>query len=87
MQMGRLLWVAMAGTCLLSSCSWIRHSGTKCREPLVPANSQNLPPLKASSGLNAPDTRNAIKVPALTEPEKPRSKSDPCLSQPPAYGS
>jgi uncharacterized lipoprotein len=87
MRMGRVLWVAVAGACLLSSCSWMRRGNDSCREPPVPANTENRPPLKAPAGLVAPDTRNAVKVPALTEPERPRSKSHPCLSLPPSYGS
>jgi hypothetical protein len=71
----------------LSSCSWIGRHGDKCRETAVPAGLQNHPPLKAGAGLDVPDTRNAVKVPELTEPEKPRTKSDPCLSMPPSYGS
>ena len=38
-------------------------------------------------GLDAPDTRNAIKVPPLNEPERPRVPGDPCLSQPPSFKS
>jgi uncharacterized lipoprotein len=83
----RTILVAMAAVCLLSSCSWWRRHGDKCREPVVPANTQNLPPLKAPPGLSAPDTRNGIKVPELPGEAKPHGKSDPCLSKPPTYGS
>jgi hypothetical protein len=73
---------------LTGSCSMVRKmtGSGKCREPLVPA-AREMPPLRAPAGLDAPDTRNAVKVPPLAEPEKPRGKDDPCLSQPPAYGS
>ncbi len=83
---GTLALVAVLA--LQGSCSIVRRfTGTgKCREPVVPAAVEN-PALKVPVGLNAPDTRNAVKVPALTEPEKPRGKTDPCLSQPPSYGS
>jgi uncharacterized lipoprotein len=87
MRMARLLCVVVAGACLVSSCSWTRRFSGRCREPAVPASTQNLPPLRASAGLDAPDTRNAVKVPPLGETAKPRTKSDPCLSQPPSYGS
>ena len=67
-------------------CSWFRHgSHSRCREPTVGAGSRNLPPLQVPAGLDAPDTRNAIKIPPLTEPERPRSLKDPCLSRPPSY--
>jgi uncharacterized lipoprotein len=70
----------------LSGCSWFHHGNrAKCREPVIGAGARNLPPLKVPAGLDAPDTRNAIKIPPLTEPEAPRSLKDPCLSSPPSY--
>ncbi len=72
----------------LAGCSWMHHgSGKRCREPPIGGNSQNLPPLKVPPGLDAPDTRNAIKVPPLNTPEAPRLPTDPCLSQPPSFKS
>ena len=79
--------VLLLASSLMSSCSWISRHGDKCREPVVPADVQNNAPLKAAAELDAPDTRNAIKVPELTEPEKPRDASVKCLSLPPSYGS
>jgi len=71
-----------------AGCSWFHHgSRAKCREPTIGANARNLPPLKVPSGLDAPDTRNAVKIPPLTEPEHPRGLKDPCLSSPPSYKS
>jgi uncharacterized lipoprotein len=71
-----------------TGCSWFHHgSRAKCREPAIGANAKNLPPLKVPPGLDAPDTRNAIKIPPLTEPERARTPKDPCLSSPPSYGS
>jgi hypothetical protein len=83
----RLLLIAVLVSSTQSSCAWIGRHGDKCREPSVPANVQNHAPLKAAAGLDAPDTRNAIKVPELTEPEKPGAASGKCLSLPPSYGS
>jgi uncharacterized lipoprotein len=81
--------VALVAVLLLQgSCSMVRRvtrSG-KCREPAVPAAVEN-PALRVPAGMDLPDTRNAVRVPVLTEPEKPRGKTDPCLSQPPSYGS
>jgi hypothetical protein len=82
----RSVWVALLAGLSLSSCSWMHRGGEKCREPLVPSNVQNNALLHAAPGLDAADTRNAISIPPLTEPEKPRAKSD-CLSLPPSYGS
>lgn len=75
-----------AAALVLSSCSWMhRDRVSSCRETTVVTEAKNLPPLKVPPGLDAPDTRNAIKVPDLNEPERPRGAREPCLSQPPSY--
>lgn len=84
-----LQWSAM-GLCIigLAGCSLLHRHGTHsvgCREPVIGRGAKNLPPLQVPPGLDAPDTRNAIKIPPLTEPERPRAPTDPCLSVPPRY--
>ena len=82
----RMAVVALA--VMASSCSWMhhgKHRHAKCMEPNIGAQARSLPPLKVPAGMDSPDTRNAIKVPPLTEPEQPRSAQDPCLSAPPSY--
>ena len=85
----RATW-AIVGVAMLSlgGCSWMHH-GRKagCREPGPGGNAENREPLKVPAGLDSPDTRNAIKIPPLTEPERPRTASEPCLSQPPKFKS
>ena len=49
------------------------------------AGAQELPPLKAPAGLDAPNTRNALKVPPLNTPERVRGRDEPCLDQPPPF--
>ncbi len=84
---GRMLCLLLA-VASLTSCSWMGFKGrAACREPQLPASLGNNAPLKVGAGQDLPDTRNAVRVPELNEPERPRSKSDPCLSRPPAYGS
>ena len=68
------------------SCSWIHRGGTSCRDPAIPVAAEDAP-LRVPAGREVPDTRNAIRVPPLNEPEKPRAPAAPCLSQPPSYGS
>jgi uncharacterized lipoprotein len=46
---------------------------------------KELPPLKAPPGLEAPDTRNALKVPELKTPERPRGRDEACLDTPPPF--
>jgi hypothetical protein len=82
-------WPYAALTALLlsqSSCSWLHRGTAKCREPPVPVAAET-GPLQTPAGLDAPDTRNAVKVPPLNEPEKPRAAADPCLSAPPSFDS
>jgi uncharacterized lipoprotein len=51
------------------------------------AGAQELPPLQAPAGLDAPNTRNALKVPPLNTPERVRGKDEPCLDIPPPFTS
>ena len=74
-----------------SGCASLHHKKSKsnqphCPEPALTADIKNMPPLRVPPGLDAPDTRNAIKVPALTEPQVARVATDPCLSSPPSFG-
>jgi len=68
-----------------AGCSWFRHGSPKCREPALPATTANGAPLRVPAGLAGPDTRGAVRIPALNEPEQPRGAKDPCLSAPPDY--
>ena len=43
------------------------------------SGARELPPLQAPPGLDAPNTRNALKVPPLNTPERERGKNEPCL--------
>lgn len=49
------------------------------------AGAKEMPPLKAPAGLEVPNTRNALKVPALTTPERVRGASEACLDSPPPF--
>jgi len=51
------------------------------------AGAKEMPPLKAPAGLEAPDTRNSLRVPALNTPERPRGRDEPCLDAPPPFTS
>jgi hypothetical protein len=68
----------------LTGCKVFRSS---CEAPPPPEEVATVPPLHVPEGLEAPDTRNALKIPELNEPAPPprRSKSEPCLEGPPAY--
>jgi hypothetical protein len=85
------LLVCCATVSVLSGCTvWDRmfHRRPKdagCVEKPFSQNTETRLPLKVPEGLSAPDTRNAIRVPDLTSPERMRARSEPCLSRPPSY--
>lgn len=77
---------------LLSGCAvwnkvFHRSHDNRCTEKPFAGNSSNLPGLRVPEGMTAPEQRNQIKIPTLNEPERPRAKTEPCLSQPPSYSS
>jgi uncharacterized lipoprotein len=71
---------------LLSGCGFFRASSATCRDDTVYIAAREEAPLRIPPGLEAPDTRNALKVPDLDVPEMPRA-ADKCLDAPPPYSS
>ncbi len=72
-----------AGFAVLPGCK--RLFASTCNKPQLYAEAQSLPPLRIPVGLDGPDTRAAMKIPDLNEPEAPRKPEDSCLEEPPAY--
>jgi hypothetical protein len=84
------LFVCCAMLPQLTGCSlynrvFHRHRTTGCTEKPFAQNTATRPLLKVPAGLSAADTRNAIKIPDLNTPERVRSKTEPCLAQPPSF--
>jgi uncharacterized lipoprotein len=77
--------VALALAAALSGCGIFRGSSSDCRDSAVYAGAESVEPLKIPAGLQAPDTRNALKVPDLKVPEAPRPAGAKCLDAPPPY--
>jgi hypothetical protein len=70
-------------TCLaLGAC---RHGPAACAKPGIYEQAQSIAPLRIPTGLEAPDTRGALRVPDLNEPAVARPAGSPCLDQPPRY--
>ncbi|MCW5573556.1 MAG: hypothetical protein KIT37_11055 [Steroidobacteraceae bacterium] len=67
----------------LGGCGVFKGSG--CDKPREYTNSESIPPLEVPAGLDLPDTRSAMRVPALDAVEKPRGPHEPCLDEPPLY--
>jgi len=74
-----MLLVFGAGTLLLAA--GCRSTGS-CRNSQAYAEAQEVPVLKMPAGLDGPDTREALQIPPLTEPEAPRPAKGPCLEEP-----
>ena len=67
---------------LLGGCGSL-FGGKSCHKPQVYEEAESLPPLQIPVGLDPMDTRGALKIPDLKEPEAPRPKDGPCLEEPP----
>lgn len=67
-----------------TSCkSWL-HS-TACLKPGAYVGARDEKPLQVPAGLDAPDTRAALKIPELKQPPKVRTAADGCLDAPPKF--
>jgi len=83
MRISSALLASILVTATLSGC---KSPLSQCRESNEDyAGAKELPPIQAPPGLEAPDTRNALKVPPLNAPERVRGKNEPCLSAPPPF--
>lgn len=73
-----------AMTLLAGGCKSLLHS-TACQKPGAYVDARNEAPLKVPAGLDAPDTRGALKIPELTQPARVRTAADGCLDAPPKF--
>ena len=74
--------------CATSGCNPFRRKNADlvCKGPEGYAEAKSVSPLQIPPGLEAPDTRNALKVPDLNTPEPPvRRQSEGCLDEPPQF--
>jgi uncharacterized lipoprotein len=86
MRIAGILLVALTATSGLSGC--FKSKMVSCNQTNKDyAGAQEMPPLQAPPGLDAPNTRNALKVPPLNTPERVRGKDEPCLDIPPPFSS
>lgn len=75
--------VLCASFTILPGCK--RLFAASCTKPQAYAQAESLPPLRIPVGLDGLDTRAALKIPELNEPEAPRAAGAPCLEEPPAF--
>ena len=75
-----LMIALMSSVALAGGCKSLSRS---CNNLAAYSQAQDLQPLKIPAGLDSPDTRAALKIPELNEPEVPRGPKDRCLEDPP----
>ena len=82
------LIISVAALAGLTGCHPFKHlrgSGA-CHDTKPYMRAGSIAPLKIPAGLDAPDTTNALHIPALTAPAPPaRKRTDPCLDEPPPF--
>jgi uncharacterized lipoprotein len=72
----------MACLALLGGCAWFGDKS--CHKPQVYEEAKAVPPLRIPAGLDGIDTRGALNIPELKEPEPPPPADNaPCLDEPP----
>jgi hypothetical protein len=70
----------------LTGCHLLHSSSKSCHNSKPYLKAESVAPLQIPSGLDAPDTANALHIPALNEPEPPaRHGKDPCLDEAPSF--
>jgi uncharacterized lipoprotein len=72
---------------VMSGCHVFSHATEKaCHGPQQYQKARSVPPLKVPTGLDAPDTTNALRLPTLHDPAPPpRKGTQPCLDEPPPF--
>ena len=79
----RILWLAPL-LLALSACHVFGINS--CHAPQAYLGAHSVAPLKTPAGLDAPETNNSLRIPALNEPAPPaRRGRDPCLDEPPSF--
>jgi uncharacterized lipoprotein len=82
----RAAWVLAAAVPALSGCQALHAlTARSCTKPRHYMLARSVAPLKIPIGLNAPNTRDSLVVPALKGPTPPPPAGQPCLDAPPSY--
>lgn len=68
---------------VLTGCRVLGPSYERCDDVPPYAGAKEDPPLAIPEGLDAPDTRSALRIPQLDAPPKPRDGR--CTDTPPSY--
>lgn len=83
MRIRHMAWAVAATMLGVAGCRSNGVDGGGCSQPREYTDSNSIPPLKVPAGFDGLQTRNAMSVPDLNTPERPRSPDEPCLDVPP----
>ncbi len=68
---------------VLSGCGLLTPTHERCEEAPAYAAAREIPPLRVPEGVDLPGTRNALRIPEVSVPEKPQNGR--CIDVPPSY--
>ena len=77
-------WIAIVASALCAGCGLLPKTSHGCDKPQPYQSAREAEPLRTPPGVDAPDTRNALRIPSLPPPRQP-AESGRCLDYPPAY--
>jgi uncharacterized lipoprotein len=78
--------VLAAAGAALSGCHTLRAFTQSCPEDRgAYTKAANIPPIRVPVGIDPPDTKSALQLPALNEPAEPTGTKGPCLDEPPRF--
>lgn len=75
--------LAMVALAVLAGCGVFRPATEQCDKPAVYADAPEAPLLVVPEGVEAPDTRNVLRIPEVKTPERPPDGR--CVDAPPSY--
>ncbi|HEY5263848.1 MAG TPA: hypothetical protein VIJ37_02565 [Steroidobacteraceae bacterium] len=84
MSLERVLLVVSA-TALMSGCHLFSKLTPDCHKPQEYQRARQVPPLKVPSGLDSPNTQDALVIPTVGVSPPPPGPKDNCLDIPPRY--
>jgi uncharacterized lipoprotein len=83
---GIIRWIAVTAALLIATgCGLLPDARSSCEKPRPYQSARTEAPLRVPSGSDMPDTRNALRIPEVSAPERPVD-STACLDHPPSYG-
>jgi uncharacterized lipoprotein len=83
--MKRIRLLLLLPVCVFAgACNLLPDAYTGCGKVQLYQSAQELPPLRVPDGSIAPDTRNAMRIPAVSMPQVPPAEGR-CLDHPPSY--